>query len=335
MKFQKNLLSLVLLFTAYVSFISYGAKAADNPEDKVLISVNGEDVYESDFDVSIKRMIREINDSQISDSEKFSQIKKLRADKRNEVVQAIRMRQEARANNIVITQEMINDFVVEKAGESLMTAEEYKDGYLKNEEMSELDFKEHVTRILERESLIDVKYKEKLRITEKERDDYMQKKPRLFQRHVPESVSLEYIEIYFAKYPVSNENKVQVETIANQIHTKAKVGDNFYNLLKKYPQTSVYRVNKGFTTILPASSSFPFAEVLSMAVGQVSDVIETQGKFIIFKVVNRVSSHEMTDLEIEEKASRLLLTARRRYLLQQYKLSLLNKASVGIIDESD
>lgn len=333
MKFQNGSLRLVLL--CCVAFLSSGVEAADNSQQgKKLIRVNGADVYESDFDISIGGMIKKINTQAIPDSEKQKQINELRAKNINELIQIKRLEQEAKANNIEISPAEIIGFVVGKAGESFMSAEEYKDGFIKNEGMSEQDFETHIRRIMERESLIDLKFADKLQIDDKERDAYIQTKSRLFDKHVPESVSLEYIEVQFVSYPVTDEHKAQVGGLIDEIHEKAKGGEDFYGLSKQYPQTSVYRVKKGFTAISPASSPFPFAEVLSMGKGQVSDVIESQGKSIIFKVVNRVSSYEMTDMEIKEKASRLLLAGKRRYLLQQYKLSLLNRASVELLDES-
>lgn len=335
MKFQDGSLRLALLFMACIVFFSFGVEAANNNQQgKALIRVNGEDVYESDFDVSIRSEIKKIKAKAIPDNEKQEQINERRAKSINELVQIKRLEQEAKANNIEITPKKINDFVIAKAGESFMSVEEYKEGFMENEGMSEQDIERYLGRIYVIDSLIDVKFKDKLQITDKKRDAYIQKKRQLFNKHVPETVFLEYIEIHFAKYPVPNEHKAQIKGPINEIHKKAKGGGGFYKLVKQYPQTSVYRVKKGFTTILPARSSFPFIDVLSMGKGQVSDIIETQGKFIIFKVVNRVSSHEMTDLEIKKKASRLLLKRRSRYLLQQYKLYLLNTASVEILDEN-
>ncbi len=334
MKFQNSLLRSVLLCTVCIAFLSFGVEAADNnPKGKKLIKVNGEDVYESDFDVSIRKMIKKINSKGLSAEEKQKQINELRAQNINELIQIKRLEQEAKANNVDVSPEKINDFAMAKAGESFMSAEEYKAGFMKNEGMSEQDVEKYLKRILVRESLIDLKFKDKLVVTDEERNAYIQKKPRLFKKHVPESVSLEYIEVQFVKYPVSDEDIAQVKAVSNEIHNKAKGGDGFYELTKQYPQTAVYRVRKGFTKVLPESSPFPFTDVLSMDKGQVSDVIESQGKSIIFKVVNRVSSHEMTDEEIREKASRLILKRKRRYLLQRYKMSLLNSASVELSDE--
>jgi hypothetical protein len=138
--------------------------------------------------------------------------------------------------------------------------------------------------------------------------------------------------VHFLSYTVSDEHKKEAEAICKIIHEKAKQGQDFYSIVKQHPQTSVYRVRKGLTPYFPENTYFQFKDVLSMGIGEVSDVISTQGKYLIFKAVDRVSSHDMTNLEIRERARRWIFRGKKQYFMQRYELSLSNTAKVEIID---
>lgn len=308
-------------------------ETSENKENKVLLKVNGKEVYGRDFDVSLRKHIRMIKQKKVSEEEKKRLIKKLRRVKIKEIVSAVRMEQEARKYGIDMSVEKMNAFYDAKAAKSFETAEEYKSGIMKRLEMSELDAEKYFKRMYIKECWADLNVKNLDPITEDFIDAFIQRSTSLKKKHVPEKVTLKYIEVSYITYPIPDDYKKEAEEISNIIHEKAKQGQDFYSIVKQHPQTSVYRVRKGLTPYFPESTFFPFKDVLSMGIGEVSDVISTQDKYFIFKTVDRVNSHDRTDSQIREKARQLIASYKRRNSLKQHMSRLSKTAKVEIIDK--
>jgi parvulin-like peptidyl-prolyl isomerase len=176
MKIQDLSSKIVLFALLCIMFSGFSVAASGNKENMVLLKVNGKEVYGRDFDVSLRKHIKKINLKNVSEEDKKELVKKLRRARINKIVQAVRMEQEAKRLGIDMSVEKINAFVNAKAAKSFATAEEYKSGIMRHLGMSELDAEKHFKRVYIKERLADVKFKNKVQVTENDIDTFLQKK---------------------------------------------------------------------------------------------------------------------------------------------------------------
>lgn len=287
-------------------------KDKEEPDALAVATVNGEVISRADFEHALEReFIASSSESgQQPSPEEVEPYKRALLDT---LISRTVLLQAARAHNITVTPEEVDRGV-------LRLSSDYPSGnfndVLAEGQLSMAELKKNESARLTIEKLFTHEVYTRVAVTEEElRDTYAQHEE---QYTSPERVRAAQIVV-----------KSMEE--ARRVQAQLKSGKKFAELARKYSLSADARVG-GDLGFFPRGQMPPAfdAVVFSLAPGQVSDVVETEYGYHLFRVLEKKPGHKLEFSEVRGQVEAKLLALRRAEAQEKYEKELRSKAQVWV-----
>ncbi len=281
----------MMAFLFSFSLCSIGAEAIDDSsKGSVLLHVNGQNVYESDFDKYLKEDLAQKEHKPIAD---------LRAKKIRDVINEQLLKQEIKASNIVVTKEDRDRYIKDGMDKwRLVSEDEYKD------KLESLDWKpvstadEYIDFEVAKRKLIEINWGEKLNLS----SEMLESRIAEFNPEVPGEVWLDSLGVIPVKRPIDEAMQTEISQIADKVCLDAKNGMDFYEIFKKYQNLTSCRMYKKNTFVQSFHTSL-YKEYEDLEIGYVSEMIQSSlynGVYDIWKITNKKPRQILTKEDIQK-----------------------------------
>ncbi|EPX57454.1 Peptidyl-prolyl cis-trans isomerase ppiD [Cystobacter fuscus DSM 2262] len=287
-------------------------KDKEEPDALAVATVNGEVISRADFERELERefIATSSESGQQPSPEEVEPYKRALLDT---LISRTVLLQEARAHNITVTPDEVDRGV-------LRLSSDYPTGnfndVLAEGQLSMAELKKNEAARLTIEKLFTNEVYTRVAVTEEElRDTYAQ--------HEAEYSSPEQVRAA----------QIVVKTMeeARRLQVQLKAGKKFADLARKYSLSADAKVG-GDLGFFPRGQMPPaFDEVVfSLAPGQVSDVVETEYGYHLFRVLEKKPGRKLEFVEVRTQVETKLLAQRRAEAQAKYEQELRSKAQVWV-----
>lgn len=302
---------LLLGATLVLALTGCHPKDKEDPDANVVATVNGEVLSRVDFERELEReLASSAPESGQHPPEEVEPYKRALLDT---LVSRMLLLQEARARNITITPEEVDRGVLRLSGD--YPSGSFSD-VLEQGQLSMAELKEREAARLTIEKLVASEVYTRVAVTEEElRAEYAAHEASYSE---PERVRAAQI-------------VVKTMEDARRVQAQLKAGKKFADLARKYSLSADARVG-GDLGLFPRGQMPPaFDEVVfTLGAGQVSDVVETEYGYHLFKVVERKPARKLEFAEVRTSVEKRLLDQRRAEAQAKYEQQLRAKAQVWV-----
>ena len=200
------------------------------------------------------------------------------------------------------------------------SAEEYK-ASLKKAGMTEEMLRLQIEKEMVIQAIIAKKAKEASPITETAIKDYYEQNISKYKQ--PETVKLRII-------------STKDETKANDMLAKIKEGDDFGDIARNMSEDD-YRLQNGDTGYFHRGKLLPEIEdvAFKMKVGEVSDVIKADDKWVIVKLEDKKPEHQLSFEETKDKLKKEMEAKQEQEFNEKWIAGLKAKAKIEILLKTD
>ncbi|MBN1456956.1 MAG: peptidylprolyl isomerase [Sedimentisphaerales bacterium] len=293
-------------------------------DDKVLVTVNGVDIKQSDVTELLgpqKEMMAKMGRPVTGDMEK--QMEKRMLDM---LVEKQIIRDKIASEGIVISDEDIKAEIEEIAKQRGVSSEEFKQSLLERSGISEADFNEQVSISLGFEKLLEKEMEGKVeKVTEEAAKAYYDENIKQFTNEEQAKASHILIDTRGKDEAGKVEAKAQAEDILKQV----KDGGDFAELAKTY--SSCPSKSKGGDLgyfekgrMVPEFSQAAFA----LNIGEVSDIVETQFGYHIIKLTDKKEAGVLKFEDEKDKIMDMLESNQKREFAGKFVESVKSEAKV-------
>ncbi|WNG32997.1 foldase [Archangium minus] len=286
-------------------------KDQEDPDTNVVATVNGEVLSRADFENELGReLASSATESAQHTPEEVEPYKRALLDT---LISRMVLLQEARTHNITVTPEEVDRGV-------LRLSSDYPAGNF-NEVLAQGQL-----------SMAELKAREATRLTIE----------KLFANEVYTRVALTEEELrgYYSAHEAEFSEPEQVRAAqivvkgmdeARRVQAQLKAGKKFAELARKYSLSADAKVG-GDLGFFPRGQMPPAFDqvVFSMNVGQVSDVVETEYGYHLFRVLEKKAGRKLEFAEVREQVEAKLLEQRRSEAQTKYEQELRAKAKVWV-----
>ncbi|MFL5318703.1 MAG: peptidyl-prolyl cis-trans isomerase [Myxococcaceae bacterium] len=308
MTFRRSALA---VFVAAAALLA-GCKGEKKPKDdpNVIATVNGEVLSRADFESELSRDLTSMEGLTPQSPEQLDISRRALLDT---LVERMLLLQAAKASNIVVSPEEVDRGVLRISSD--YPAEGF-DEALAQGQLSMAELKQKTSQLLTIEKLFQSQVYSRAAVTEDEISDYFEAHPEEFE--VPEEVHAQQIVVKGADD-------------AKKVQAQLRAGKKFPDLARKYSLSADAKVG-GDLGFFPRGVMPPkFDEIcFKLGVGQVSDVVESEYGYHLFKVLEKkpASKKQLSDvrLQIEEK----LLKEKRANAQKEFVKELRAKADIKV-----
>jgi peptidyl-prolyl cis-trans isomerase C len=304
-----------------------------SPAEIVAVTVDGFDITEEDIEEKIKPRLEQMTARNKQMPSAF--IEKLKTQMRKDALERMIVErlidEQAKAAQIVVTEEDVNDHIKAMAAAEKLSMEDMKalieaSGQSFEQWRQQMQFEKRLTY----QKLFESRFDDKVDITEEDAREYYFENQQRFE--IPEQVKASHILI---KPDTSDPNvepalaeaaaKAKAEDLLKQI----KDGADFAELAKANSgcPSSARGGDLGFFSrgrMAPAFEEAAFAS----EVGQVSDIVETKFGYHIIKVTDRKEAGTKTFEQVKDDLMAMLTAKKQSGLAKQYIESLKAEASI-------
>ncbi len=258
------------------------AQPAEAGRGPVMARVNGVPIYKGDYDMALASFMRSNNLGPNLSPEQQDEVHKVVLDG---LIGSELLYQKAKSIPIEVPQEEIDNVVNQtrsRMGEEAFAAE------MKNRGMTEADITNQARQNIMVQKLIQDTILGPLTVSEDEIKKFYDEHTDEMQR--PEGVEASHI-LVRSKASDTDEQKAQAKARIDAAAKRAKAGEDFAALAKEYSEDSSAS-NGGALGVITRGQTVPAFEnaAFSLAVGEVSDVIQTQFGYHLIKVTGQEGS---------------------------------------------
>jgi len=299
------------------------AQPADAGRGPVMARVNGVPIYKGDYEMALTSFMRSNNLGPDMTPEQQDEVHKVVLDG---LIGSELLFQKAKAIPIEVPQEEI-DKVVSQTRSRM--GEEAFDAEMKNRGMTEADIANQARQNMMVQKLIQDTILAPLTVSEDEITKFYDEHPDEMQR--PEGVEASHILIR-SKATDTDEQKAQARARIDAAAKRAKAGEDFAALAREYSEDSSAS-NGGALGVITKGQTVPAFEnaAFSLAVGEVSDVVQTQFGYHLIKVTGKKEAGPMPLSEVHDQIGEYLRQTKSRDAIEQMVTSLRSEAKVEIL----
>ncbi|MEW6214512.1 MAG: peptidyl-prolyl cis-trans isomerase [Nitrospirota bacterium] len=281
-------------------------------DDIVVARVNEVALTLKDLDAEVDRLIPRITFHRSVSGEKRKQYYEKALE---ELINRELQFQDAISKGIKPDKEKVNA-QMEKIRSGFKSEEEYK-AALEKEGITEEKLQAKVEKDMLVQSVVAKTVTKPAWLSEAELKSYYENNTSRFKQ--PEGVRLRLV-------------STKDEKKAMEILTKIKAGEDFGDLAAKMSEDS-YRVKGGDIGYIHKGRMLPEIEdvAFKLQVGEVSDLIKTEGGWLIIKVEDKRSERQLSFDEIKSKLKKELETKRAQELKEKWIADLRSKAKIEVL----
>ncbi|WP_047861560.1 peptidylprolyl isomerase [Archangium gephyra] len=286
-------------------------KDKEDPDANVVATVNGEVLSRADFEQELGReLASSANESGQHTPEDVEPYKRALLET---LISRMVLLQEARTHNVTVSPEEVDRGV-------LRLSSDYPAGNF-NDVLAQGQL-----------SMAELKAREAARLTIE----------KLFTNHVYTRVAVteEELRAYYAAHETEFSEPEQVRAAqivvkgiddARKVQAQLKSGKKFADLARKYSLSADAKVG-GDLGFFPRGQMPPAFDqvVFYLSPGQVSDVVETEYGYHLFRVLEKKSGRKLEFTEVREQVETKLLAQRRAEAQETYEKELRTKAQVWV-----
>lgn len=279
----------LILMSAFVF-----AENKKSPADRVA-SINGVVITQKEFDREL-----DINMQRFAASGRpipEFQIKKLKSDVLDSLIEIELLYQESKKKGIQVTAEAISN--------QLMAFKQRFQGDVKFQKMltennlTESDFKERIQRREAIQQLIDKEVAQKVVITDEESKAYYDTNPQFFKKS--EQVKASHILIK-VDATASEAQKAEARKKIKEVQQKLQKGEDFATLAQNYSQGPSGPKGGDLGSFGRGQMVKPFEEAaFRLQPNEVSDIVETRFGYHLIKVLDKKPAEKLAYAEVKER----------------------------------
>jgi peptidyl-prolyl cis-trans isomerase C/foldase protein PrsA len=300
---------LLALLALAVAVAGCTKKDKEDPDAHVVATVNGEVLARADFEQELWRELSSTEAPQHT-PEEIEPFKRALVDT---LISRMLLLQEARTHNITVTPEEVDRGVLRLSSD--YPAGNFNEVLAQGQlSMAELKARESARLIIEK--LFNNQVYTRVAITEEELRTY-------FATHEAEYAEPEQVR--------AAQIVVKELDDARRVQAQLKSGKKFADLARRYSMSADAKVG-GDLGFFPRGQMPPaFDEVVfKLPVGQVSDVVETEYGYHLFRVQERKAGRKLDFAEVRDQVEAKLLAQRRAEAQATYEQELRTKAKVWV-----
>lgn len=284
-------------------------KDQEDPDAHVVATVNGEVLTRADFEQELWRELSSTESPQHT-PEEIEPFKRALVDT---LVSRMLLLQEARARNITASAEEVDRGVLRLSSD--YPAGNFND-VLAQGQLSLAELRAREAARLTIEKLFANEVYTRVAVTEEELRDYYTKHEAEYSE--PERVRAAQI-------------VVKAMDEARRVQAQLKSGKKFADLARRYSLSADAKVGGDLGFFPRGQMPLAFDEVVfKLPVGQVSDVVETEYGYHLFRVLERKAGRKLEFPEVREQVEARLLAQRRAEAQAKYEEELRARAKVWV-----
>ena len=294
--------------------------------DKIIATVNGQAIFYSDFASRLNPFIEQLKDTVTDDTERADQIKQLKKDVFDSLIEEKVLLDKAKKEKIEVTQDEIDQGIADIRSR-FKTEKEYEDE-LKRQNLTPEKMRERVKEQLMTVKLINREVRSKVKDpTEKElRDFYKNNEDKMV---VGEQVRVK--QIFFEVKDKSEKARV-LRKAKKVLAILRKHPSEFEKLIKEYSDAPE---NDGDTGYFGRGEKIPEFEkpCFKLRVGEISGIIETPLGFHIVKCIGKKAPEKKTFDEAKDYIKNYLVNSRMQEMYYRWVRNLRDQATIKILDK--
>jgi len=243
----------------------------------------------------------------------------------DKMIEEILLSQKAKEQNIIVSDQEIQESIDKlKEENNILTDEQLREA-LKQEGLTLEDLKNQIKNRIMQQKLIFYNLQGKISITEQELQKYYKEHIKDFTE--PEKLRVSHILISFQQH-----SKEEASEIAQEVLNKLKSGEDFSEVAAKYSDspTKDKGGDLGFLRKEEMNPSFS-KEAFAMQIGQISDIIETEEGYHIFKITDKVESKVQPYENVKNQIYQLIFSKRAEKFQQEFIEKLKKESYIEII----
>ncbi|MBN2455841.1 MAG: peptidylprolyl isomerase [Sedimentisphaerales bacterium] len=315
---------------ALVEMPESSEQIAPSAKPGVAVTVNGIDIMESEVAERIKPQIERLKARSPNSSPKVVEQfeERLQKDTLDRMITEVLLEQKVKQANIVVSEEDVDNYIVEIAGQQGMSLTEFKDMIEKRGQDFE-QWKGQVRKGLPYQRLMEAELGPQIEVTEEEASKYYDENQQQFQS--PEQVRASHILIKtdVLSEPNSDPNETKAKAKAEELLKQIKQGADFAELAKANSDCPSAK-RGGDLGLFARGRMVPAFEktAFELEIGQVSDIVETQFGYHIIKVTDRKEASAESFEQAKDNIIERLTRTKRREASMQYVESLKEDADI-------
>jgi peptidyl-prolyl cis-trans isomerase SurA len=274
----------IFIFLAYaIIFLLTSANSPAAVVDRIVALVNNDVITLSELEETGKKLFDQVKNSTLPD-ERPAKMRKAREEVLEELIDDKLLEQEIKERKIEISDREVDDAIQNVMRSNKLTENELK-SVLAKDGLTYSAYQQNIRKELEKMRLINREIKSKIVI----QDDSIY---RYYQEHLqqftdPTEIKVQQI-FFFVPRPASDEKVAEIRKQASAILEKARKGEDFAELARKYsqgPEASAGGVLGYFKRheMLPELDEVAFR----LKVGQISDLTRCPEGFHILRVLEQ------------------------------------------------
>jgi len=339
----------VVTLIALIAFNANFALAAADPNsqdlqdlDKVVVTINGSSITEAQLQAEIKPQLEKLS-KQLPPAflEQFKG--QIRKPALQNLISKTLLDLEIKKNNIVITDDDINQKVKDIAATQNLTVDDLKEllqayGMTIQQWIEKQDMRTGIAR----EKLLMPIWEQKTEPNEADAKKFYQDNKKRFSN--PEMVKASHILIStdpknkrYQGLTDPNEIKKNAKQLAQDILNKINAGEDFATLAKQHSDDPGSAAKGGELNFFPKGKMVPAFEAAAFALepGKVSDLVETNYGYHIIKTMEKKQAGTKSYDEVKDNILSRLVQQQRETLARQYIESLKQKANIVYANSAD
>jgi peptidyl-prolyl cis-trans isomerase C len=295
--------------------------------NEVVVMVNGQAITEGRLQEEINKLAKQIQ-PEIFEKNK----ERIRQQVLGALIGIQLLEERAKAANIVVTEEDINEQIKELASRQNLTVEELKELLQKGS----VDFEDwkgqmEFERRARFEKLFDIELADEIRVTDNDANNYYTANIKRYE--VPEQVRASHILIRPDTSDPNtdpNEAKAQALAKAQELLKQIKEGGADFAELAKASSDSASKEKGGDLGFQPRGAWVkPFEDAaFALETGQISDVVQTPFGYHIIKVTDRKEAYTRTFDQVKDQIIKMLKQQKANEHVLKYIESLKAKAEI-------
>ncbi|MCD6412812.1 MAG: peptidylprolyl isomerase [Elusimicrobia bacterium] len=294
--------------------------------DRIIATVNGNAIFYSEFTARLKPFLEQLNASVADEAERKKQIKQLRKDVLDSLIEEKVLLDKAKDEKIEVTVAEIDKGIADIRSR-FETEQEYLDE-LKKQNLTQEKMRERVKEQLMTVKLINREVRSKVKEpTEKELRDF-------YKNNEDKMVVGEQVRVKQIFFEVSDKSKkAQILKKARRVLARLRKNPgDFEKLVKEYSDAPE---NDGDTGYFGRGEKIPEFEdpCFKLRVGEISDVFETPLGFHIVKCIGKKAPEKKTFKEAKDYIRNYLMNSTMEEMYFRWVRNLRDQASIKILDK--
>ncbi|MFH1092088.1 MAG: peptidylprolyl isomerase [Pseudomonadota bacterium] len=321
--------SRLIFLAAAVLCLTLGAASAVSAEDKApqtdqAAQINSQPIFMVEYNRELARMQRQAFQKGMPTAE---QLRNMQLTAMNNLINAELLYQAAEKSGVKITPEQVDE-EIKKIKQQLAGEDKFK-AFLESENMTEADAKRSVHRSLVIQQFINQEVQAKIKVTDKELQDFYDKNPKQFLE--PPSIRASHILIK-VEPGESQEKRAEVRKKIESLLEKVKQGADFAELAKQYSEDASNVKGGDLGYFKRGLMVKPFEQAaFALEKGQVSDIVETLFGFHIIKVTDKKTNATIPLEKVKDKLTEFIKREKTKTSVNQLLVTLRAQSKIEIL----